>query len=51
MKLLTREQTAEFLKENDGYVILTHRRPDGDTLGSAAVLDRKSTRLNSSHAT
>lgn len=40
MKLLTREQTAEFLKENDGYVILTHRRPDGDTLGSAAVLCR-----------
>ncbi len=40
MKILTREQTAEFLKQNDNYVILTHRRPDGDTLGSAALLCR-----------
>ena len=40
MKKLTREQTAEYLSQNDGYVILTHRRPDGDTLGSAALLCR-----------
>ena len=40
MKILTREQTAEFLKQNDNYVILTHRRPDGDTLGSSALLCR-----------
>ncbi len=40
MKQLTREQTADFLSQNDGYVILTHRRPDGDTLGSAALLCR-----------
>ena len=40
MKQLTREQTAEFLKENDSFVILTHRRPDGDTLGSSALLCR-----------
>ena len=40
MKILTREQTAEYLSQNDGYVILTHRRPDGDTLGSAALLCR-----------
>jgi len=40
MKVLTRAQTADFLKENDGFAILTHRRPDGDTLGSAAVLCR-----------
>ncbi|MBQ3529906.1 MAG: DHH family phosphoesterase [Oscillospiraceae bacterium] len=40
MKILTRKQTAEFLNENDNFVILTHRRPDGDTLGSAALLCR-----------
>ena len=40
MKQLTRKQTAEFLNENDNYVILTHRRPDGDTLGSSALLCR-----------
>ena len=40
MKILTRTQTTEFLKENDNFVILTHRRPDGDTLGSSALLCR-----------
>ena len=40
MKILTKEQTADFLSQHDGYVILTHRRPDGDTLGSAALLCR-----------
>lgn len=40
MRVLTRAQTAEFLAQNDNYVILTHRRPDGDTLGSAALLCR-----------
>lgn len=29
---------VEFLKEHDGYLLLTHIRPDGDTLGSAAAL-------------
>ena len=38
MKMLTRSEAAEFLLENDRYVILTHRKPDGDTLGSAAAL-------------
>ena len=38
MKKLTRNETAQFLRERDHYVILTHRRPDGDTLGSAAAL-------------
>ena len=37
---LTRAQTAEFLAEKNHFIILTHRRPDGDTLGSAAVLCR-----------
>ena len=40
MKQLTRKQTAEFLSQNDSFVILTHRRPDGDTLGSSALLCR-----------
>ncbi len=40
MQILTKKQTADFLTQNNHYVILTHRRPDGDTLGSAAVLCR-----------
>ncbi|MDF2838813.1 MAG: 3-to-5 oligoribonuclease [Evtepia sp.] len=31
-------QTADLLREQDGFLILTHRRPDGDTIGSAAAL-------------
>lgn len=38
MKILTRAETAAFLKEHDCYLILTHTRPDGDTVGSAAAL-------------
>ena len=33
-------QTAQWLREHDNYLILTHRRPDGDTVGSAAALCR-----------
>ncbi len=40
MKELTRTETADFLRTHDEYCILTHRRPDGDTLGSAAALCR-----------
>lgn len=40
MKLLSRNETAEFLRTRDYYCILTHRKPDGDTLGSAAALCR-----------
>ena len=40
MKKLTRVEAAAFLSANDGFAILTHRRPDGDTLGSAALLCR-----------
>ncbi len=40
MQILTKEQTAEYLSHKDNFVILTHRRPDGDTLGSAALLCR-----------
>lgn len=40
MKTLTRNETADFLLKNDHYAILTHRRPDGDTIGSSAALCR-----------
>ena len=40
MKMLTRSETAEFLRSHDHFCILTHRRPDGDTLGSSAALCR-----------
>ncbi len=33
-------EAAKFLKEHDDFVILTHCRPDGDTVGSAAALCR-----------
>ncbi len=35
---LTLEDTAQFLKQNDNFVILTHASPDGDTLGAAYAL-------------
>ena len=38
MKNLTRAEAAGFLLSHDNFTILTHRRPDGDTLGSAAAL-------------
>jgi len=31
-------ETAEFLRAHDNYLILTHTRPDGDTVGCAAGL-------------
>lgn len=37
---MTRSEFCAFLRENDSFVILTHRRPDGDTIGSAAALCR-----------
>lgn len=40
MKILTRNETAEFLAAHDNYIILTHIRPDGDTIGCAAALCR-----------
>ena len=40
MKKLTRNETADFLLTHDNYAILTHRRPDGDTIGSSAALCR-----------
>ncbi len=40
MKILTIPDTAEFLASRDHFAIVTHRRPDGDTLGTAALLCR-----------
>lgn len=38
MKKLTRAEAAGFLLSQDKFCILTHRRPDGDAVGSAAAL-------------
>ena len=38
MKNLTSAEAAGFLLSHDHFCILTHRRPDGDTIGSAAAL-------------
>ncbi len=38
MKKLTRAECASFLLAHDRYIILSHRRPDGDTIGSSAAL-------------
>jgi phosphoesterase RecJ-like protein len=35
---MTLSDLAAWLHENDRYLIITHRRPDGDTLASAAAL-------------
>lgn len=38
MKKLTRSECAEILLAHDNFAIVTHRRPDGDTIGSSALL-------------
>ncbi len=40
MKKLTIPELAEELLAGDNYIMLTHRRPDGDTIGCAAALTR-----------
>jgi len=40
MMKMTGSSTARWLLERDNFVILTHRRPDGDTIGSSAALCR-----------
>lgn len=40
MKILTRAEVADLLQQQNNIVILTHCGPDGDTLGSAALLCR-----------
>jgi phosphoesterase RecJ-like protein len=36
--LLTPEEAAAFLRAGNNYLLLSHRRPDGDTTGSCAAL-------------
>ena len=38
MKNLTRSECAQILLAHDNFTIITHRRPDGDTIGSSATL-------------
>ena len=35
---MTYLEAAEFLRSHDNYLLLTHKRPDGDTIGSAVGL-------------
>lgn len=35
---MTYLEAAEFLKSHDNYLILTHKRPDGDAIGCSAAL-------------
>lgn len=35
---MTHTEAASFLREHDNYLILTHKRPDGDTIGCAVAL-------------
>lgn len=37
---MTNLETIDYLKTHDNYLILNHRRPDGDAVGSAAALCR-----------
>lgn len=37
---MTISEAAAFLRERDHFAILTHRQPDGDTLGASAALCR-----------
>ncbi|MDR0935356.1 MAG: DHH family phosphoesterase [Oscillospiraceae bacterium] len=35
---ITLDQAAEFLRSRDNFLLVTHKNPDGDTLGSALAL-------------
>ena len=37
---MTVQAAAQWLRERDNFLLLTHVRPDGDTLGSAACMRR-----------
>ena len=37
-RMMSSAEAAKWLSERDNFLILTHLRPDGDTLGSAAGL-------------
>lgn len=50
MNNISVDECAELLKEYDNYLILTHRNPDGDTLGSAFALHRALAKLGKTSA-
>lgn len=35
---ITWQEAGQFLRDHDGYLILTHKRPDGDAVGCAVAL-------------
>lgn len=45
MSSISRQQAVQWLGRHDGFLILTHKRPDGDTIGCAAALCRALRRL------
>lgn len=42
---MTIQETAAFLLNHDGFLLVTHKNPDGDTLGSASALCHALNRL------
>ncbi len=50
MKRIDVKECADLLREFDNYLILTHRNPDGDTLGSAFALKGALTNLGKTSA-
>ena len=40
MQILSRIECADWLLDRDNFTLLSHRKPDGDTLGSCAALCR-----------
>lgn len=45
---MTIQETAAFLLNHDGFLLVTHKNPDGDTLGSASALCHALNRLGKS---
>ncbi len=45
MRRIDVKECAKLLKDNDNFLILSHRNPDGDTLGSAFALKRALDRM------
>ena len=46
---MTYQEAAAWLRQHDRYLILTHKRPDGDTIGCAAALCAGLRRLGRPH--